>query len=345
MQKSCLRTMVLILGFVVLMVCSASNGMTAEKVTTIKIGTVIPKDHPLSDAVYRMADIVSNKTAGRIKIVYYPSSQLGSGNEQISGVKMGTQEIYFGATGQTAIFDRRALIIAPPFAYKDKEDKLAVINSPYFAEIKDDVHKKTGLVLLGGDWFTGYRNMFAKRPIKKLEDLKGLKLRVPRSQAKLFAWSKMGASPTPTAIAETYMALKENVVDAVENYTISLHYDHFDEVCKYFTLTEHDANFNIFMVNGAFWGSLAEKDRKIIVDAVTESGKWANSKMGAFVKEVKEIMRKEENVQFITLAPEEKDRFMKIGSEIMHMLEIEKKWWGPGVWEKIKAKDSYYFAP
>ena len=334
----------LVLGLTVAFVYPIPGSMADDKVTIVKIGTVIPKKHPLSDAVYRMAELVSKKTAGRIQIQYYPLSQLGSGNEQISGVKMGTQDMYFGETGQIAIFDRRALIIATPFAYKDKEEKLSIINSEYFKEIKSAVHKKTELIMLGGDWFTGYRNILSKRPIKTLEDLKGLKLRLPESQAKLFSWSYMGASPTPTAIAETYMALKENVVEAVENYTVSLHDDHFDEVCKYLTLTEHDANFNIFMVNGAFWARTSEEDRKILADAVTQCGKWANSRMENYENEIMKVMKKDEKVQFIILSEEEKARFGKIGSEIMEKLEVEKKWWEPGVWKKIQAKDPYYYA-
>ncbi|MBW1801231.1 MAG: TRAP transporter substrate-binding protein [Deltaproteobacteria bacterium] len=345
MEKTFFRSVIFILIFVVCIFFSGFVSLAAEPVKTIRIGSILPKNNPLTPVVYKLRDMVSNRTKGRIKIVYHPNSELGSAVEQISGVRMGTQEVWLGSNGQMARLLSTFQLLNPAFAYKDKADKKAFLDSPFFSQMREELRKKFGVVMLSHDWFRGYRNILTKKPVRKLDDLKGIKLRVPRSQAKLFSWKTFGASPTPTSAAEIYMSLREGVIEGVEYNLFVFHYDHFDEICKYCTLTNHDASYNSLLINQKIWNSIQKGDREIILDAISECSKWHEERMNQLTEEIKNAMNKEQNVTFINLAPEERIKFVRAGQKVFDELEMTKKWWPKCTVEKIRAKDPQYYRP
>jgi TRAP-type transport system periplasmic protein len=310
----------------------------------IRIGSDIDRGVVLSQAVYRLADLVAQRSKGRIKIEYFPNSALGNAEEQISGARSGTQEIWFGANPQMGRLVPAFQLFSPAFAYEDRDAMRAVLNSDFFADLRDQALKKVGMRMLSWDWFRGYRYLCTIRPVRTLEDLKGLKLRVPPAPAKLTSWKKLGASPTPTAAAEIFMALKQKVVEGVEIELQTIHKEHMDEVCKYLTLTAHDATFSSFTVNEAFWDTLSPADQKLIVDAIHEEGKWAATHFDAEEAQTRAAMETM-GVQFIELSKAERARWYALGQENFLELEKTKKWWPDGTVEKIRAKDPHYYKP
>jgi len=317
----------------------------AQATKTMRIGADVPKDVPVSEGIYCLAEKVGAQTSGRVKIEYYPNSQLGTPEEQIAGTRAGSQEGWFGAAGQMARLVSTYQLFSPAFAYQDREAVLALLRSPYFDGVRTELQHKHGLVTLFYDWFRGYRQLLAKRPIRKLEDLQGLKLRVPASPAKVFAWKKLGASPTPIPPAELYMALKEGVVDGLEIELETMHADHHDEIAKYLTLTSHEASFASLVVNQGFWQTLAPDDRKIIKAAADECGRRASATTEALDKKTVEVMQKELRVEVITLTPAAREAFLKVGRQILDELDAQNKWWPVGTVAKIRAKDPQYYRP
>lgn len=315
----------------------------AQSVKVLRIGSDIQDDVAVSRGIHRLSEIVSKQTQGRIKIEYYPTNQLGTSEEQISGTRMGTQEGWFGANGQMARLLSTFQLVSPPFAYKDKEARLAVEGSPFFDKVRAELRQKYGMVILFYDWFRGYRQLYTKRPVRKIEDLKGLKLRVPPSPARILAWQRLGASPTPVASGEMYMALKEGVVDGIELEELDLHAAHIDEVAKYATLTSHDAIFVSVAINKKFWESLTPEDRKILQAAAVEAREYVDQISPEMVKRTFEISRKEEKVEFISLTAAQREEFLKVGQQVLDELEATKKWWPQGTVAKIRARDPFYF--
>lgn len=332
--------------FCLLLIPGASSvGMAAEKEIVIRVGSTLVKSHPHSEAAYRLADVVNKKTGGRIKIQYHPHSQLGKASEQISGVRMGSQEAFFGANGRMNRIIKAMNILSPSFGFKSKEEKLALINSPYFDTLREQLRKKFSLKVLNFDWFRGYRNLLTQKPVMKLGDLKGIKLRVPPSPAKVAVWKALGASPTPISSKEQFMALKEGVIDGVEHNVFSIRGKHLDEVAKHFLLTQHEPIYAGFTVNQGFWNALSESDRKIIMDALSDCRTWLTAKFDSLVREYKEKMEKEEGVTFRSMEPSERDRWFKAAEKAVDALEKSKGWWPEGTMKKFRAKDPQYYRP
>lgn len=344
MPRSSLKFLALVLLCGLLSGPPARPATAAEPAITIRIGADIDRSVVLSQAVFRLADRVGQLTNGRIKIEYFPNSELGSAEEQISGARSGTQQIWFGANPQMGRLVPAFQLFSPAFAYEDRNAMRAVLNSEFFAHLRDDALKKVGMRMLSWDWFRGYRYLCTVRPVRALEDLKGLKLRVPPAPAKLASWKKLGASPTPTAASEIFMAMQEKVIEGTEIELQTIHKEHFDEVCKYLTLTAHDSTYSSFTVNEAFWSGLSPADQKLIVDAIHEAGQWAVSHFDEEEAQTRAEMEKQ-GVTFIELSKPERQRWFALGQENFLELEKSKHWWPDGTVEKIRAKDPYYYKP
>lgn len=309
---------------------------------TLRLGSIMHKDHPHSDAVLKMASMMDERTKGRVKIIYYPHSELGDAVQQISGVRSGAQDIWNGANGQMARTMPAFNVLSPGFAYSDKDAKRAFLRSNFFMELREELRKKFGLLMLTNEWFRGYRELFTLAPVKKLEDLKGLKLRTPPSPSKILAWQKLGAAPTPTAAGEVYMALKEKVIEGCELDLYSIRSNRYDEICKYATLTGHEAVFASIVINEKVWNRISKDDQKTMLDVIKECGEWVEKKWESGITSLIASMEKEEKVTFIRLSSEERDRWLKIGQQAFQELE-EKKWWPAGTVKKIIAKEPDFY--
>jgi TRAP-type transport system periplasmic protein len=322
-----------------------SGPVAAQPAKVMRIGADVPKDTTVSDGIVCLADRTAKRTSGRVKIEYYPNSQLGTAEEQIAGTRTGSQEGWFGSNPQMARLFSTYQILSPAFAHADRPAMLALLRSPFFDGVRGELQQKQGLVTLFYDWSRGDRHLLAKRPIRRLEDLQGLKLRVPPSPAKTASWKKLGASPTPIPPAELYMALKESVVDGLEIELQTMHADHLDEVAKYLTLTHHEATLTSLVINQAFWQTLTGDEQKALRDGADECGRRVNQTTEAQDQKTIELMKKEQKVEVITLTPAQREPFLRIGQQGLDELEAQKKWWPAGTVAKVRAKDAQYFKP
>jgi len=336
---------ILAISCFILALCPLNICFAAEQTITIRVGGLMPKDHPHSKALYRLSGIIKERTDGRIKMIYYPHSELGSCVEQISAVRMGTQDMWNGANEQMARLMPMFNVLSPAFAYEGKEAKLAVLNSPFFFMVREELSKRFDLVMLTWNWFRGYRNLMTLKPVKTIDDLKGIKLRTVRSPAKLAAWKKFGASPIPTAAAGIYTGLKEKAIEGCELDLYSIHYSHYDEICKYCTLTQHEPVYASLVINKKLWNSIPKRDREIIFDAVNETSRGIERTWEKEIAKIMDIMRRKQKVTFIPLSPRERSRWLKIGDEVLHELEVTEKWWPQGTVERIRSKDPRFFKP
>ncbi len=330
---------------IISVVLALATPAAAQSTKVLKIGADVPKDTTVSDGIACLADKTGKRTSERVKLEYYPNSQLGTAEEQIAGTRTGSQDGWFGSNPQMARLLSTYQILSPAFAHRDRLAMLAVLRSPFFDGVRGELLQKHGLVTVFYDWFRGERHLLTKRPIRRIEDLQGLKLRVPPSPAKTASWKKLGASPTPIPPAELYMALKEGVVDGLEIELQTMHADHLDEVAKYLTLTHHEATLTSLVINQHAWQRLTSDEQKALRDSADECGRWVNQTMEAQDLKTIEAMKKEQKVEVITLTPAAREPFLRIGQQGLDELEVQKKWWPAGTVAKIRAKDPQYFKP
>lgn len=244
-------------------------GSQAWAQTTIKLAHGMPpvEDENIHRAVSVFKKVVEQKTAGNVKVEIYPANQLGKEREQFEGVKLGTIEMCMIADGPIAGFFPEIMLIGIPYLYSNEAVAWRSLDSFFGRNLFEEMRKKTGVRTLGiGE--NGFRNFTNRvRPIRTPDDLKGLKIRTMENPAHMAMVKAMGASPTPIAWGEVYMALQQGVVDGQENPVSVIQVAKFNEVQKYLTLDGHVYSILPILINDKFFSSLSPDVQKIITDS------------------------------------------------------------------------------
>jgi tripartite ATP-independent transporter DctP family solute receptor len=233
----------------------------------MKLGSDSPASNPITLAFEVMKKEVESKSEGRLKATIFPDAQLGDETAMTNGLKIGSVDALWGSTGVQSASVPELGLFDLFFLFRDLDHMLRFANSPAGATFKAKIEAAVGGEVLG--WGTaGTRNMWnSKRPIKTVQDLKGLKMRVQASRIQQEQYAALGALPTPIAFPEVYTALQTGVVDGGDIGVADMLSVRLYEVTKYMTLTRH------FFINGPllfskrFIQQLGKQDQEIVREA------------------------------------------------------------------------------
>jgi C4-dicarboxylate-binding protein DctP len=195
---------------------------------------------PITLAFEKWAGILRERSGGRIDAQHFPASQLGPLAQLLEASRIGTIQVTTaGPDSEEAVAPEIAAFGgAPGFIFKDEAHVDRVLQGPLGREVSDIARKKTGVEFVDyGE--TGFRHVLSKRPVTSLDELKGLKIRVPELRIWVDFWRKLGANPTPLPYAEQYSALSTGVIDALEADFFSIIGFKWFEQAKNLTLTYH----------------------------------------------------------------------------------------------------------
>lgn len=255
----------------------AAAPATKEYKAELKLGTPTPADHVYSLGGQKFADLISERTKGRIKITIYPNGQLGKGErEMIEGLQQGTIDLYAGSTGPLGNFSPSMLMLDVPFLIRDYAHADKVLDGTIGRSLLDEVEKANlkGLAF----WENGFRNLTnSKKPITKPEDVKGLKLRTMENKVHIEAWKQLGADPTPMAWGEVYGALQQKVIDAQENPVVVIYSAKINEVQKYMSLTRHAYSAGIILMSLQRFKEMPKEDQDIFMKTALEVAPYQRS--------------------------------------------------------------------
>lgn len=231
---------------------------------TVRIGFSDPATTPWGRGLTEMKRMVEAESNGRIRVQLFPSEQLGSLVEQVENVRRGAQEISLASPGWFSQFYPRIDMLELPFLMTDWDQVQRVLQSDAFNSLVRSAEKETGL-LIYGKFPYGFRHIAnSKRPVRTLDDLKGMKLRVQNSPAHIAIFRALGANPVAIAWGETYQAVQTGVVDGLENAHAVLAVNKFPEVAKYVSGTKHLFGMLLAYVNPKFRNGLSEQDRALL---------------------------------------------------------------------------------
>ena len=255
-------------------------------------------DQPHHLALVKFAEIMKEKTNGGIEVKIFPNSQLGSAMTQIQSVRMGTLDAFLDGVGWYGQLSGDYYLPATAYAFKDWDHCVKVMDGPVGKEMADRLLKETGLKVIDQVWYRMPRQLLSRKPVRSVNDVKGLKLRIPELVSYVEPWKALGASPTPIAFAEVYLALQQGVVDAMECPIDLIYTQKLYEAAKYLTLTYHQFESGNFVMNDKIFNSFSRKDQQIIIDAVKEAGRYNNELTFANEEAVTQKM-KDAGVTFI----------------------------------------------
>jgi TRAP-type transport system periplasmic protein len=235
----------------------------------VKFGFGIVDDHPLGVGAKRLAELVKQRSNGRLNIVTYSSNKIGSDPQMQQGLQAGLQEMMLGPPSNLVGVIKDFAYFDLPFSITSYAEADALLDGTAGALLlkKMEAANLVGLAY----WETGFREVTnSKRPITRAEDLVGLKIRVMQNAVFMDSFKALGANAVPMAFTELYTALETKAVDAQENPVGIIDGAKIYEVQKYLSLTNHVYNPSVVMASKKWWDTLAEADRKLIKDAAQE---------------------------------------------------------------------------
>jgi len=241
---------------------------TASAQVVMKIATVNAGDNPRNVASAELAKQLGAKSGGKIKGEVYVNNQLAKGEAaMLEATQLGTIDISpVGAAPIGGIFEPAYLPLSLPFLWPSRQHVWKAMDGELGAELTKKMEAKNLKVLcFGGGW--GYRNVMSnKRAITSPADMKGMTIRVQQSPVYVGMMKNLGANPVPMPWSETFLALKQGTVDAMEAPAVSIVSDKYHEIGKYYSLTKHTYEPITWFANKKKYDALAP-DLKKAVDA------------------------------------------------------------------------------
>lgn len=330
-KKTLTIALLLVLVSTPFLFAQGDSEASAEKTYTLKLGHVLNTDHLNHRVALKFAEMVAERTDGRVKVDVYPASQLGSGNEIIDGLAMGT--IDFGIEGFGPVAPRFApgLIFDAPYVFRSREHLAQVYTSDLFKNLMADM-EDVGLSMVVPGYY-GTRHLTTTDTIVQgPEDLAGLKIRCPDQPMYVGAVKALGATPTPIAFAETYLALQQGAADGQENPAAAIVSMKFNEVQKYLTRTGHIIQGNHVFGSAKSLGKLPQDLQDAIYEVGAEISQWWIEQ--AFAVE-DELLGSLEQMG-MKIIETDVSKFVENAQPLYDEYEAK---WGEGLLEAIRAID------
>jgi len=288
-----LKIILVFVIFIFLLCLTMSPLFAAEKSKPIiiKLSDQANTENPHYKADIYFANLVNKKTNGAIEVQVFPSSQLGDARETLEGSLTGVLEATKASAGALSSFVKEFSVFSLPYVFTNKEDIFKALSlDGKSGKFLNKKLEDAGFKLISY-YDTGFRSIFNNKcPINKIEDLRGLKIRVMNDPIMIETINTLGALATPLAYGELYSALKQGVVDGAEQPPVSVYTMKFYEVSKYFSLTNHFYDLNVVVMSKKYFDEkLTTEQQKAILEAgeetqIYERQLWADYEKDAIGK-------------------------------------------------------------
>jgi len=331
---------ILLVSLMLLTACSApasedKGNSSVEKegqsVATIQIGYENHPGEPLDLAVNEWKRLVEERSNGSMKVEIFPSSQLGSKNDLIDQMLAGDSVI---TLADGAFYAERGVedfgIVFGPYLFDSWEEAWNLTKSDWYAEQSAKLEEK-GLKLLSSNWMYGDRHTLTTKPVRTVEDLKGMKIRVPNNDIQIKGFEVLGATPTPMALGDVYTALQQGTIDGLENPLPVIYNGKFHEVAKYLTLDGHVKNFTTWVMGADFFNTLTPEQQQILLETADEAGLYNNQIQEEVNQETLEKF-KAEGVEIIEVNVSDFQETAKVFYSLPEFTSI----WSEGLYDTVK---------
>lgn len=288
------------------------NGAAAAETITIRMGSTATPEHSYSRAAEAMIERVTERTNGAVEFDMAFSGVLGGEKDMTEQVQRGELDIgWLSDIGMSTVVPEIGFVTLP-YLFPSYDE----VDEHYFGgflgeEVATRLAER-GLRVLG--WVENdYRALTnSVRPVASVDDIEGLKLRVPEMPMMEDLFNELGASPTPIAVTELLTALQQGTVDGQDNGIILTWSFGFYEAQKYYTDTRHIYSGGSIIVSDETWESWPEDVREVLSEEMEAAGDEAREMNRADVAEFEQKLV-DAGIEFTELSDEERQRFVEIG--------------------------------
>lgn len=281
---------------------------------TIKVAHVIAAGTPLDKMAHKFAELLKEKSGGKMVAEVYPNSSLGGNRELCEQLQLGSLEVAIPAVAFVGGFSKSTMVLDLPYLFKNNKAAEAVLDGEIGDWIWSELRKQ-GFVGLGFA-AQGWRHLTSSREVRTPADMKGLKIRVMENPLHIAHFNTLGASAVPMAFSEVFTALQQGAIDSQENPWCNIDMSRFYEVQKYIIKTAHIYDPLAFMYSEVLWDQLTEEQQRIIRESASEAVAYEREQ--CYQDEIdteKKIADLGQNI-IIELSPEVRQEFFKAAQPV-----------------------------
>lgn len=239
---------------------------------TIKFTNGVNEDHPVGVGVKRMQEVLNAKTGGKIKIQAFWGGAAGNDLQATQALRAGTQEMVCTSSSPLVGIVKELGVFDLPFLFASEKEADAVLDGPagqYFNKKLEEA----GVVNLAY-WENGFRNLTnSRKPVTKVEDFEGIKLRVMQNNIFLDTFRTLGTNAVPMPFPEVFTALETKTIDGQENPFVTIETSKFNEVQKYLSVTRHAYTPFLILYSKKLWDQLSPAEQSVLREAAIEGQK------------------------------------------------------------------------
>lgn len=229
---------------------------------------------PYDLGAHRFAELVDQYTRRAIQVKVFPNAQLGLEQNTAKDVQLGTLDLTLVAINNASIWYKPLDVTIMPFIFRDRDHANSVVNGPVGKELFDEYRKASGVRIISVfEW--GDRAIINRiRPINKPDDLKGIKIRLPKNSVMLDTYSALGATTAAIDWGELYSALQQGVADGLEGPPQGMLDMKFTDFLKNYSYINIFYGLSVILMNDKAFQALPKEHQEAITRAGYEAGEY-----------------------------------------------------------------------
>lgn len=276
---------------------------------TLKAGHINQPDSPLGLGFQKFADLVAEKSGGKMEVEVFPASQLGPVDSMFEDLGAGSLDVMIELLEWYGRWDKRFGVFGLPYLFRDRDHMQAFLASDEFkvdmiGALEEKLNAKFLVDAITWDQRLD-RTLLCNKPVFQPSDLEGLKLRMFQSRIPVLSWQTLGADIQIIPWAETYTALATGTVDCITARVEAHHAMRQTEVAKYITVTKEYFQVYAPLISSRTAERLSAEQIAILTDAAAEAGRWFSDFTASKQDEFENIVKTQDGVSIIAppLAP------------------------------------------
>ncbi|WP_207261359.1 DctP family TRAP transporter solute-binding subunit [Desulfovibrio sp. Huiquan2017] len=312
------KKLTVLLAVAALLLCSAQGVLAAKVIKMHHLNKNGAFDNPSGAAAVVFKNLVESGTNGEVQVQIFPSGQLGKDAEVVQQVKDGIIQLGVHSVGAVGSVYPMISVLDVPFAFPNHAVAYEVFDGPFGKRLGDDITAKTGMKCLGFSDSGGFFQFTnSRRPIKTLEDMKGLKIRTMGLDTHKMLVSSLGGQPVSIAWSEVYTSLQTGVADGQMNPVPIVEFAKLYEVQKYLTISNHLFAPHVWLMNKAFYDSLTPAERTVVESAAKTAIVVSRGIANAIEASDRGLPFLSAKMEIYTLPEAEKERFRAASQPIV----------------------------
>lgn len=286
-----------VLGTVLSIIAIASSAGAAD--FNMRLHTLVKSPHPYNDMADYIKSELESKSGGRISVKIFPGASLGKDPAVIGEMGLGSIDLMISSTNNAVKQVREYQVFSMPYLFKDFDSMMKTVapGTPvfkYFEKTYSDHKLGIKLLALGG---SGSRNLSNSiKPVNKLADIKGFKMRTPPSPMISKTWKALGTLPVTIAWSELYAGVQTGVAEALESSIPGYKGSKLYEVAPYLALTAHTIQINHVSISDKTWNKLPGDLQKLVRDSAVAASDLGIAKAREYEAAFVDSLQKEHGV-------------------------------------------------